>query len=232
MVNQKTLKTQAMIKASETVILHIKNLLECGRLLPGDKIPSERKLSGELGVSRMHVRDAIRKLEFYGILKTVPQSGTYVAEQAVWSLESMISDVVRIGAVEFKDLVHIRTLLEIDAARLCAVNRTEEDLAAIRLALCDYEANYTKPLRVDKDLALHRSIALGSHNSALASLLLVIAPDVLANYHKHKVCAVPESVVLEEHKQIVEAIGKGDPDLVENRLRTHFKTITELAESI
>ena len=218
--------------STEIVITHIRNLLESGKLSPGDRLPAERKLSDDLGVSRAHVREAIRKLELYGIVRTLPQSGTYVTEQLSWSLETMISDILKIGQADFKSLVHVRTLLEIDAARLCAENRTEEDLARIKLALSDYEANIDKPFRVEKDLALHRSIALGSHNSALASLLLVIAPDVLAYYHKYKVCAVPDYVVLNEHRDIVKAIEDKDSSQVEQCLKTHFTSITQLADTL
>ena len=66
------------ITPADKIIKQIRNLITSGQLNPGDKLPSERKLAEKFGVGRTSVRDAIRKLEFYGILKTLPQSGTVV----------------------------------------------------------------------------------------------------------------------------------------------------------
>ena len=63
---------------AEKIILQIKELINSNQLKPGDRLPSERLLSEKFGVGRSYVREAILKLEFYGLLKTSPQSGTYV----------------------------------------------------------------------------------------------------------------------------------------------------------
>jgi len=60
----------------DQIIRQIKELITSGQLNPGDRLPPERKLCEKLGVGRTHLRDALKKLEFYGILKTHPQSGT------------------------------------------------------------------------------------------------------------------------------------------------------------
>ena len=66
-------------KPVDKIIRQIRELISSGQLRPGDKLPSERQLSERFGLGRTNVRDAIHKLEFYGILKTLPQSGTFVA---------------------------------------------------------------------------------------------------------------------------------------------------------
>ncbi|MEL6627817.1 MAG: GntR family transcriptional regulator, partial [Bacteroidota bacterium] len=71
----------------DKIMNQIKGLITSGQLKPGDKLPPERQLAEKLGVGRSHVRDAIRKLEFYGILKTLPQSGTKVAGIGITALE-------------------------------------------------------------------------------------------------------------------------------------------------
>ena len=98
----------------DTVIRHIRSLLDSGRLFPGDRLPAERKIAEQLGVSRANVRTALQKLEFYGIVKTYPQSGTVVAQHTV-------------------------QVLEVEAIRLCAMNRTEEDIESIRQALEEFD---------------------------------------------------------------------------------------------
>ena len=77
----------------DKIIRQIRELITSGQLNPGDKLPPERKLAERLGVGRSNVRDAIKKLEFYGILKTVPQSGTIVAGMGITALETIKAPV-------------------------------------------------------------------------------------------------------------------------------------------
>lgn len=119
------------IKQVETVLKYIKNELYSGRLQPGERLPAERRLADMLGVGRAHVRAAFQKLEFYGIVQTFPQSGTVVAQEKMQVLERMITDALQIRQYDFASLVYVRVLLEIEAIKLCARNRTAEDLENI-----------------------------------------------------------------------------------------------------
>ena len=62
------------------IIAEIKSLINLKNLEPGEKLPSERLLAERLGVTRGSIRNAIQKLEFYGLLKSMPQSGTFIAD--------------------------------------------------------------------------------------------------------------------------------------------------------
>ena len=95
----------------DKIIKQLRSLISSGQLKAGDRLPSERKLSEKFGVSRNYVRDAIQKLEFYGILKTMPQSGTVVAGIGITALEGLISDILKIENSEFASLVETRVLL-------------------------------------------------------------------------------------------------------------------------
>ena len=116
----------------------INNLINFKNLEPGDKLPSERMLSEKFEVSRSNVREAIQKLEFYGLLKSIPQSGTFVANIGVIALNGMIEDILRLEDPDFKSLVETRILLELKTARLAALRRTDEDIQNIKEALVFY----------------------------------------------------------------------------------------------
>ena len=118
----------------DKIIRQIRSLITNGHLKPGDKLPPERKLAERLGVGRTNVRDAIKKLEFYGILKTMPQSGTIVAGLGIAALEGLITDVLKMEESDFRSLVETRVILEVQSARLAAEKRTEEDLENIKKA--------------------------------------------------------------------------------------------------
>ena len=107
------------------IISKIRDLINLKNLEPGDKLPSERMLSEKFEVSRSNVREAIQKLEFYGLLKSIPQSGTFVANIGVTAMNGMIEDILRLEEPDFKSLVETRILLELKTARLAALRRTE-----------------------------------------------------------------------------------------------------------
>ena len=185
------------------VIEHIKKQISERQILPGERLPSERKLSELLKVSRSHVREALQKLELYGIVKTYPQSGTVVSEFSKDQLDTMITDALKISRYDFSSLVYVRVLLEIEVCKLCAVNRTEEDLKNIENTLVELEEKFDTDLRVEKDFAFHQAIAQGGHNPVISSLLLIITPDILKYYQKYKVCAVPQKTVHAEHREML-----------------------------
>ncbi len=215
----------------DTVLKHIKDLLSSGRLEPGERLPAERRLAAQLNVSRAHVRTAFQKLEFYGIAKTFPQRGTVVAQEKMQVLNSMIIDALKIDRYDFSSLVDVRILLEIEAVKLCARNRTEEDLTNIEAALTECESFFNTEERVNKDFAYHQAVAQGGHNPVIASLLLIITPDVLRYYQKYKVCSVPSQEVFFEHREMLRFIREHNEEGAAGMLRQHLKTLSEFSRS-
>lgn len=217
------------IKQVETVLKYIKEQLYTGRLQPGERLPAERRLAERLDVGRAYVRAALQKLEFYGIVRTFPQSGTVVAQEKMQVLERMITDVLQIEQYDFMSLVHVRILLEVEAMRLCARNRTAVDLDAMELALAECEANFYTEERVSKDFAYHQALVRGAHNPVIASLLLVITPDVLRYYQRYRVCAVPSEDVFFEHRELLRCIRERDEAGGVQMLHRHLSSLQEFA---
>ena len=197
----------------DKIIRQIKNLITSGQLKAGDKLPSERKLAEKLGVGRTSIRDAIRKLEFYGILKTMPQSGTVVAGMGITALEGLITDVLKIENNDFTALVETRVLLETETARLAAERRTDEDIEKIKSALQAYEkAAIEEVSAVEQDLMFHLKIAEASKNTVLKSLMLIITPDIIKNFIQLDICRDGRFYKsLDEHRIIVQHIIDQNP---------------------
>jgi len=209
----------------DKIIIQIRSLITSGQLKPGDRLPSERKLAEKLGVGRTAVRDAIRKLEFYGILKTVPQSGTIVAGIGMTALEGLITDVLKLEKSDFASLVETRVILETQAAQLAAQRRTDADIEDIKKAIQAYEFKLkNKENAVEEDLMFHLKIAEASKNVVLKSLMLIITPDIVKSFITYKVFEeLSELKALKEHQEILEAIiekdGKKANDLMYNHLQ-------------
>lgn len=223
----KNFKEIVIEKPVDKIIKQIKELVSSGQLKAGDKLPSERMLSERFGIGRTYVRDAIRKLEFYGILKTLPQSGTVVAGFGITALEGLITDVLKLEGSDFHALVETRVLLETNSAHFAALRRTEEDLAEITNALKAYElAVKAEKQAVEEDLMFHLKIVEASKNPVLKSLMMIVTPDLLTYFTENNVCSGERPLIaLEEHYQILEHIKNRDPQKAEKAMRTHLNDI-------
>jgi len=218
----------------DVIIRQIRTLISSGQLAPGDRLPAERKLAERFGVSRSHVREALQKLEFYGILRTLPQSGTVVAGMGIAALEGLISDVMQIEEHDFSSLVETRVILEVQAACLAAERRTADDLVAIQNALTAYEAKLRSGIAaVEEDLLFHLKLAEASKNPVLKSLMLVITPDIIASYRKYNVCGPKiELKTLGEHEEILDCVRRQDVEGVGVAMRRHLQDVTDFSQNL
>ncbi|EDM45400.1 GntR family transcriptional regulator [unidentified eubacterium SCB49] len=209
------------------VIIEIKNLINNKNLEPGDKLPSERMLCEKFEVSRGTIREAIQKLELYGLVKSIPQSGTFIANIGVIAMNGMIDDILDLEEPEFKTLVETRILLELKTTRLAALRRTEEDLVAMKKALDAFEQKVLNGENaVQEDLLFHLAIAKACGNSTMNTFMLIITPEIITNFGKYHVCdAALTHSAIEEHAQIYEAIKDQNPQLAKKRMKQHFKEL-------
>lgn len=216
------------------LIRKIKDLINFKNLEPGDKLPSERMLSEKFEVSRSTVRDAIQKLEFYGILKSIPQSGTFVADIGVIAMNGMIDDIIRLDEPDFKSLVETRILLELKTARLAALRRTPEDLIQMEEALQAYTDKVMNGKdAVQEDLLFHLAIAKASGNSSMNTFMLSITPQIITNFQKYHVCDENQAFLgIEEHRAIFEAIKNQDTQDAKLKMKAHFKSLYQYCYNI
>ncbi len=218
----------------KNVINNIRNLINQKNLEPGDKLPSERMLSEKFEVSRNTIREAIQKMEFYGLLKSIPQSGTFVAKIGVVAMNGMIDDILNLEEPDFKSLVETRILFELKTAKLAALRRTDEDLIAMKSSLEAYAAKVENGKdAVQEDLLFHLAIAKASRNSTMNTFMLKITPEIITNFGKYHVCdkALAHSAI-QEHRLIYEAIKAQDPQLAKQRMKDHFKELYKYCYNI
>ncbi len=217
----------------DKIIRQIRELITSGQLSPGDKLPPERKLAEVFGVGRTSVRDAIKKLEFYGILKTMPQSGTVVAGLGITALEGLITDVLKLEKSDFASLVETRVILETQSAQFAAKRRTSDDIIAIENALLAYENKVKNgESAVEEDLMFHLKIAEASKNSVLNSLMLVITPDIVNSFTELKVCTDVRFIkAAEEHRTILQYIIDQDAEAAYQAMHKHLNDVVEFSKT-
>jgi len=206
----------------ELVSEQIRRAIHIGTYLPGDKLPAERQLAEQMGVSRTTVREALRVLEGEGYVESHrgATGGIVVLDQS--ASEERMRPVVSARLAEFEELFDFRAAVEGGAARLAAVRRTEADLSRLQEAFdAMEEGGQTARFRA-ADSAFHLGIADAARNrfmrqaieDARAKMWIPIdryVDKVFRTANRH-------------HEEILDAIRQRDPGAAEQAVVAHLET--------
>jgi GntR family transcriptional repressor for pyruvate dehydrogenase complex len=145
-----------------------------GVLAPNDRLPPERKLAVEFGVSRPIIREALRALVERGLIDVEPSRGAFVrTDTGPGRFQPLDLEYLRRGTTA-RQLSEARLMIETEAAALAVEHGDEVDLATLAGALERLEAS-TSPLeRVRNDLAFHASLVAASHNPVIETMFASI----------------------------------------------------------
>jgi DNA-binding FadR family transcriptional regulator len=157
---------------TQRAIEQIKAMIGEGLLEPGQRLPTERDLATQLGISRSSMREAIRALTVLGVLEARHGSGIYVTQLNAGDLLEtfgVVADLSR-GA-RLVELMEVRRVLESTATALAAARITAEQLAEVELHLAAMAATDDPEEILSHDLAFHRAIATAAGNDTMAAIL-------------------------------------------------------------
>ena len=212
----------------DDVIRTIKELVHSGRLNSDDKLPSESVFQKEYGINRHHLRQALQILDLYGIIRIVPQSGSYLTHIGPKALESLIDNVLSLDEPDFASLSDTRAVLEIRAAWLAATYADQSQRDKLGLLLNELQGEVQQGKRgLEEDYALHLRIALLSKSNMLMSLISMLVP--LCFDFSQSVAPETNNFrrAFREHQSIVEAIQAADPVEATTAMRIHMKNTYE-----
>ena len=203
----------------ETAIDSLKHAIESGDWSVGDRLPVESELSGSLGVSRNTVREAVRVLVHVGMLETRQGDGTYVR-----ATRDAGETLRRIARTQLTDQLEVRIMLETEAAKLAAGNRTDQDLHDMTSAL-DARARAGTDLqaRIHHDEAFHHALVAASHNSALVELYDYFSHAVSQTIEQTETDAGLPEPSQEDHELLFAAIRQRDEGKAEALARELLK---------
>ncbi|MFD5073754.1 FadR/GntR family transcriptional regulator [Streptomyces sp. NPDC058274] len=157
---------------TQRAIERIKAMIGEGRLEPGQRLPTERDLAAQLGMSRSSMREAIRALTVLGVLEARHGSGTYVTQlEAGDLLETfgVVADLSR--GPRLVELLEVRRILESTATALAAARITAAQLAEVEEHLTAMNATDDPEEILAHDLAFHRAIGAAAGNDTMAAIL-------------------------------------------------------------
>jgi GntR family transcriptional repressor for pyruvate dehydrogenase complex len=227
----------AIARIADVVARDLEQRILEGSLKPGDRLPSERNLALELGVSRPTLREAIQKLVSKGLLETRHGGGTVVTDRLQASFSDPWKDMLQTHPLLQADMLEFRHMLEGEAALLAAERATDVDLARIDAAYAALEQAYDgedMKACIDTDVAFHQAIADASHNSMIGhlvgSLMQVIHGHVSDNLvHLH---ALPRQweQLRAQHKAIWLAVRGHAPADAQRVSREHISFVRQSME--
>ena len=198
------------------------------RLAPGDKLPSEPELAGELGVSRATLREALRTLVLRGVLEVRRGRGTFVADRADRINDCGFRDLDQVRG-RLRDLFELRLIFEPQAARLACRRATEEELTDI-LARGEAVERCIRAGedRTDADRAFHAAIVRATHNEYLMRLLPMIHQAVETAVTAGDNPRQLAEDTLRDHALILEFIRLRDPVGAEHAMAIHMQRVVDV----
>ncbi|BCW80848.1 transcriptional regulator [Arthrobacter sp. NicSoilC5] len=198
-----------------------------GDIAPGTRLPAERTLAASLGVGRSAVREALAALEILGIVVVRPGSGTYLRDGVSELLPRTLSWGMMLGAPRTRELVELRSGLEVQAAQLAAGRITDEALERMRSNLDTMERTLDDLTAfVEADASFHREIAAASGNQVLQELLQSIRSLLRIWVDRALTDEGHAAAALKEHTKIYEALAARDAGAVTATMSSHMETAT------
>ncbi|MEI8205826.1 MAG: FadR/GntR family transcriptional regulator [Kiritimatiellales bacterium] len=208
----------------------IKDRIVSGQMKRDEQLPPEAQLCKEFQISRTIIREAIKSLQSIGLLAVSPgKKGTTVSIPDVKLAQELIYIHLKMKDTSLKELFDVRLTLESSIARLAAVNRTEENLAALHNCMELMNKCRSLDQATELDFTFHDLIVEASQNSVLKIYnmpLLALQRDLRKQTIKRKGL----ETTAQYHQEILKSIEVGNPDLAEKTMRTHIEHALEVLQ--
>lgn len=216
-------------KLSSYVIEEIRKMIASGQLKDGQKLPNQNELASALGVSRTSLREALNVLTLTGLLEQKPGVGTVIKSKNASLLADHISFPLISDEKATIELIEARGVIEVGAAKLAALNATQDDIEEMRRIIKSMEQNI-KAKKMDDyiadDVAFHYLIAKSSQNRFILHLHATIR-GAMEQYMNEAFKVLPWMLErsFDYHQRIYEAIEKRDVHLAEQIMNQHINDI-------
>ena len=216
-----------MASLTDDAIARIREMIVTGDLQPGQRLPPEKQLSEELGLSRNSLREAVKALELIRVLDVRRGDGTYVTSLEPRLLLEAMNFVVDLHTDQsFLEIFAVRRILEPAATGMAAARLTDEQLARLESLLADAQATGPIEALVDHDLAFHQAIVEGAGNEYLTRLVEAMQSGTqrarvwrgLTQHH-----AAERTIA--EHRAILDALHEHDAELASALALSHIAGI-------
>lgn len=213
----------ASSQTTEEVVARVSELIKSAQLRPGDRLPPERELSKQLGVSRPSLRSGLRALSSMGVLKSRQGAGTFVADGPPTLDSEPLRLLASLHGFSFDHMFQTRSILEVGAAGLAAEHATSEQLATLADEIAEMYGSLADPQEyLVHDIRFHRAVAEASGNPTLATLVEMVSAVMYERRRETIERAHDFSESLELHQQVYRAIRARQPEEARAAMREHI----------
>jgi GntR family transcriptional repressor for pyruvate dehydrogenase complex len=226
-------RTIQKMSVCEDIIEQIKELVRKNHYGLGSKLPSERELAEQLGVSRPSVREALRTLAIMGVLQTRHGSGTQVSESSENILRAPFEFLMILDQPTIFELYETRALVEVFLAGRAAERRTPADLAAIEVALHDMRENIANPARMTPaNVQFHEAVAAAAHNTVLGRVMTCLHDGIRVCIETTQPAFRDMQVSYHIHQEIYDAIRQQEPAAARHAMSRHMEAAMETLQNM
>jgi GntR family transcriptional repressor for pyruvate dehydrogenase complex len=223
--SQRRLKTgRRSLVAVDLVTAHVRGLIERGELRPGDRLPTERELAVQLGVSRPTVRTSLRALSTMGVVQSRQGAGTFITDGPPALASEPLGLLAALHGLNRDGLFEARLVLEVGSSALAAERASGDDLAAMSEEVTGMFASIGEPLTfLRHDVRFHRAIAAASGNPVIGVLI-----DMLGSlFYERRSETIQRATDLREtaeaHRKIYQAIRVRNRDAAIEAMSEHLR---------
>jgi DNA-binding FadR family transcriptional regulator len=215
----------AVARASSAIADQIRAAIVTGQLGLGDRLPPERELAEQFGVSRVTVRDALRALEAMGLIevRVGARGGAFVTVPSGAVVGQTMSDMMMMQAITPEDIVEARLIVELGTITIACSRASDDDLARVR-ELTDRarkalrEKTYTRELSWD----FHALLAEVTHNGAVEGLTQSFRSSLSMHPIRTREGARAFERTVDEHERILAALERRDGAAARREMATHL----------
>lgn len=216
----------------EVIIRKIRQDIQKGVYAPNDKLPPERKLAEQLGISRVLLREAIVALETLGILEVRLRQGIFVKEQPLQDFNESLRYLPSWSSDFVPQLMEIRLIIDVHAAELAARRRTGEELDKLKEFLAQLEENRPNnneemKQHAKQEFLIHTVIVEAAHNVILSRIYEgIVALMEKNNEILHKAFSRGRNWIeriITHHRAIIGAIEIKDSEKAAAYMKLHIE---------
>ena len=211
--------------SADQVVAYVRDLIEHKRLRPGDRLPPERDLAEQIGVSRPTLRMGLHALAAMGCVQSRHGSGTYIPKGPPALGSEPLSLLAALHDFTHAQMYDARRILEVGAAGLAAECATPEQVASLAEEVASLFASMDDPQRfLVHDIDFHRGVAAASGNPIIAAVVEMVSA---LYYEQRRDTAAQASDrdlrdAAASHREIYQAIRARDAEAARRAMNEHL----------
>lgn len=212
------------------IIEKLFDIIRNGNLEPGDRLPPERKLAEDFGVSRNSIRQAIQALVERKILESRQGDGTYISSSPDFSFSAeSIAECIDEHRELLRDILEFRKMIEPQIASMAASKIRPDEIAWLKIVICDqHMAILSGKKDNDIDREFHMKLAELSGNRVVFQVMTTIQSIVNESRSDWLQSSERKVSSVEGHLRIIEAIESGNSDQAFKAMLDHLSEVEEL----